>query len=303
MPEPQDADLEQAAEWYFRQDGRALSAQERARFEAWLDDPGHRAAYAEIEQTWAEAGGLAAPRVQRPVLSGAFRIAASLIIVAFGAAYALDFPTRLRADAYTMSGEWQTVTLPDGSSADINTSSAIQLAFGPGERRVRLLKGEAVFTVAKDATRPFVVEADGDVATALGTVFAVRETGEGAVVTVLESRVAVAFQHGGPERQLGPGEQVRPLGGSHEVTAVDADAATAWRRGKLIFSDRTLGSVVAEISRYHPGLIRIVDPSLEKLRVSGVFDATDPLGVVGALEDSLGITSTRLGSAVVLLHH
>lgn len=300
-----DDALEEAAQWFFRQDGQLLPEAERARFEAWLAVPANRAAYEEIAGAWHEAGALAGPRTlarRPPAWRGVARIAAALLVICGALGYGLDVPTRLRADIYTATGERRAMTLPDGSTVDVNTSSALAVAFTPGERRVKLLRGEAVFTVAKDAARPFVVEADGDAATALGTVFAVRETGAGAIVTVIESRVSVAFAAGGDPARLGPGQQVRPLGDGHEVAAVDADAAIAWRRGKLIFADRPLGGVIDELNRYHSGLIRILDPSLNGLRVSGVFDTADPVGIVDALEDSLGISSTRLGSAVVLLH-
>ncbi|WP_222877196.1 FecR family protein [Terrihabitans soli] len=298
--------LEEAAEWFFRQDGKSLPESERALFETWLAIPENRSAWAEIGRTWQEARGLdyaagrAVPGISAPVRWMA--IAASLVLALLGAGYAFDLPMRLRADIYTATGEFRSVTLPDGSIAQINTGSALALHFSPKERIVRLLKGEAVFTVAHDGSRPFMVQTDGDTATALGTVFAVRETGEGAVVTVLESRVAVAFADGGPRRELAPGQQVRPLGGGHEITNIDADAATAWRRGKLIFADRPLGSVVEELNRYHMGRIQIVDPALNSRRVSGVFDTSDPLAVVAALEASLQLSSTRIGSMLVLLH-
>lgn len=302
-PASQNA-LEEAAEWFFRQDGKSLSVEERAHFEAWLENPENRSAYAEIGGVWREAGQLAPPSgaTRRPAPLRWTAMAAGLALAVLGAGYAFDLPLRLQADIYTATGEFRTVTLPDGSVAQVNTGSALAVDFTPQRRTIRLLKGEAVFTVAPDKARPFTVQTDGDTATALGTVFAVRETGKGAIVTVLESRVAVEFSDGAPGRELEPGQQIRPLGDGHEVSSVDADAATAWRRGKLIFSDRPLGSVVEELNRYHSGRIQIVDPSLNSRRVSGVFDTSDPLAIISALEDSLQLSSTRIGPVLVLLH-
>ena len=61
--------------------------------------------------------------------------------------------------------------LPDGSIVELNTSSTAAIAFSPAERRVRLTQGEGHFSVAKDAGRPFVVEARGLAVRAVGTMF------------------------------------------------------------------------------------------------------------------------------------
>jgi len=86
------------------------------------------------------------------------------------------------------------------------------------------------------------------------------------------------------------------------VEKADLAAAAAWRRGKLAFVDVPLGEVIAELDRYHPGAIRVLDAALSGKKVSGVFDARDPLKAVEALENSLGLTSTRLSDYLILVH-
>lgn len=316
--------LDEAAEWYVRQDAGLLDADEEMCFRAWLLQPANRAAYKEIAGIWDELG-----RIPRPGLSTGsprqsdvgtvlvrrhparisrlrrWALAAAAVVVAVAAGYAIDLPMRLEADAMTATGEARTVTLDDGSSVILNTASAIAVDYSRGRRRIRLLRGEAVFTVAKDTTRPFVVAAASGEAIARGTVFAVRKEDETATVTVLESRVGVSYPAAGrPTVELSPGEAIgysrRGLG---QPRAVDADAATAWRRGKLIFVDRPLGEVIAELNRYHSGRIQIIDGSISSHPVSGVFDTRNPLQTLEVIEQTLGLHSTRLSSLLILLHH
>lgn len=314
--------LDEAAEWYVRRDTGAFDVGEEACFLAWLAKPTNRAAYEEIAGTWDDLG-----RISRPALSigsprdggagAALRrqpprspirrwalAAAAAGIVAVAGGYAFDLPMRLEADAMTATGEARTVTLDDGSSIALNTASAIAVDYSRERRRIRLLRGEAVFTVAKDAARPFVVAAASGEAVARGTVFAVRKEDETATVTVLESRVGVSYPATGRTSvELSAGEAVdysrRGLG---ELRAVDADAATAWRRGKLIFVDRPLGEVIAELNRYHSGRIQIIDEAIGTHPVSGVFDTKNPLQALNVIEQTLGLNSTRLSSLLILLH-
>jgi transmembrane sensor len=214
------------------------------------------------------------------------------------------------ADQQTAVGEQRTVTLADGSTVYLNTDSALSTEFSPTLRRVTLLKGDAIFAVSPDQTRPFRVESGGVTATALGTEFLVRRHDARVTVAVLEHRVSIAAaapQQGPASAQsvtLEPGQQVAydPRGGLGHVRQVDLAAAAAWRRGKVIFEGEPLGSVINELNRYHRGRILIIDPQVRAMRVNGVFQTADPAAVVTALEHTLAIHSTRLTDYIILLH-
>lgn len=314
MQDERQSILDQAAEWHMRRDAGELSATEARQLQRWLAaDARHREALAEIEATWSLMGKVdrsaieapsrsaaaSPPPRRRPALAAA-ALAASLV---FGLAFLLDIPTRLRADAYTSTGETRLVRLDDGSTVMLDTASAIAVAYGRDARRIRLLRGEAVFTVAPEPGRPFLVEARQGESRALGTAFAVRDDADGATVTVLESKVGVALPEAQKEVRLEPGQQVSYTSlGLGPVEQVDADLETAWRRGKLIFVDKPLGNVVDALNRYHRGRIQITDAAIRDRPVSGVFEIGDPLRVLDALEASLGLRSTRLTSYLVLLH-
>ncbi|WP_168208259.1 FecR family protein [Agrobacterium sp. T29] len=300
--------LEEAAMWFFRRDGGSLPSADEARFRMWLAAAEeNRAAYAEISGTWQELAKIPEPacppksvwrRTAMPV-AAAF---VCLCILSAGNWY-FDLSTRIGADSYTATGELKLLALPDGSTAEMNSDTAITLSYSPNERRIRLIKGEAVFTVSPDAQRPFIVEARGGEAKALGTVYGVRENADDVTVTVIESHVAISAASGSPSVHLGADQRVHYRDGQLGVIeAVDAASETAWRRRKLIFVDKPLGEVVDELNRYHSGVIRIVDGSIRSRRISGVFETGDIAKVVDALENSFGFSDTRLGNLVILIH-
>ena len=88
-------------------------------------------------------------------------------------------------------GERRSITLADGSTVDLNARSKLRVEFSKNERRVELLDGQALFQVAKDKNRPFIVASGEATVRAVGTQFDVYRKDGGTTVTVLEGRVAV----------------------------------------------------------------------------------------------------------------
>ena len=313
--------LEQAALWFARQEDNALSEADQHAFDDWLvASARHRAIYHEVSGIWYETARLPKPALQDnviPLPAKAARqsrsvfmrwqsVAAAGLIAALSLSglYVYDVPTRIQADIYTAKGQSERVTLPDGSTAELNTATALEVLYTPQERRIRLLKGEALFTVAADKNRPFRVETKEGAATALGTIYAVRQQVLSTEVTVLESKVAIkGSAENAPATVLNPNQTAHFTRSSvSDISTVDADSATAWRRGKLIVTDRPLGEVIDELNRYHAGLIRITDTAIREQRVSGVFDTKNTAVVISDLENALNIRSTRLSNYLILLH-
>jgi transmembrane sensor len=309
---------QEAARWITERDASLLTPEDEKALAAWLDaDPLHAAAFARLERSWAmfdsapvkaeirrrsSVVSFRLPAWPRQWLGGA--IAASLALVMVGTVQ--DWPTRLRADAMTATGEQRTVPLVDGSLVQLNTGSAIIIDYRGDRRIVHLLKGEAAFTVRADRLRPFTVEAGNGATTALGTRFIVRRDGTDTDVTVTEHRVRVTWpktvtpSHG---VIVSAGQVVRyGAGGPPEPRTAEIDAAGAWTRGRLVFVDRRLVEVVAELNRYHPGYIRVVGSTLAERRFSGVFPVADPVGAIDTIERSLGLGSTRITDRLIFLH-
>ncbi|GFE75409.1 sensor [Novosphingobium sp. TCA1] len=319
---------DEAARWFADRDSGLL--EDETELNAWLNaDPRHAQAFAEMEVVWSDLGGVTVPPALRASLApppprlpsglpsasvhprrGLSRrwvptaLAASLaLVVVVGAAN--DWPTRWRADAMTAPGEQRTIAMPDGSHILLNTRSAVAFDYAPGRRTVRLLKGEAAFTVAPDRRRPFTVEAGGGSTTALGTRFLVRTLDDGAQVSVTEHRVRVSVPAAqGRTAEVGEGQSIRyrgerGLGPLETGKVADADA---WTQGFLTFEDRPLSEVVAELGRYHSGYLQVIGGDVRARRVSGVFNIHDPVGAIAKLQASLGLRSTRLTDRLIFIY-
>jgi len=116
-------------------------------------------------------------------------VAASVLVVALGSA---AWWQSARYPLYsTDTGERRSITLADGSTVDLNARSKLRVEFSKNERRVELLDGQALFQVAKDKNRPFIVASGEATVRAVGTQFDVYRKSGGTTVTVLEGRVAV----------------------------------------------------------------------------------------------------------------
>jgi transmembrane sensor len=218
----------------------------------------------------------------------------------------------------TVAGEQRIIRLDDGSTVRLNTKSKVAVRYGKGAREVRLLQGEALFTVARDETRPFRVEAGETMIQALGTQFNVYRRQSGTVVSVLEGavRVSAAISPAAPQiirgignsdsdaafMQLGAGEQVSSStnGTLERDVSPDVARAVAWQDQKVIFRSDRLEDAVLEVNRYGTRPIRVQGAALKEMRISAIFDASDPEALVRFLRKLDGITVQNTGSEIVI---
>lgn len=219
------------------------------------------------------------PVGRRVLFAGA--AAASLAVVAVGLP-SLGPLSALYADYATGVGGRKRVALADGSVAILNTATAISVDYSGKERRVTLHDGEALFEVAKDASRPFIVVAGDVEVRAVGTAFVVRLK----EVTVSEGTVDVAIGGRPPIRVVAGQRLDLGEGDRFKLSTVDIDAATAWQRGKLIFNRRPLESVIAELQRYRAGRVVVLGDRLKALEVTGVFDLDDTDRILRTIEET-----------------
>ena len=219
------------------------------------------------------------PISRRVLFAGA--ATASVTIVAVGL-MSLGPLSALYADHATGVGGRKRVALADGSVVVLNTATAISVDYSGKERRIMLHDGEALFDVAKDPGRPFIVTAGDIEVRAVGTAFVVRvkevTVSEGTVDVKIGGRPPIRVMAG---QRLGVGE-----GDRFKLSTVDIEAATAWQRGKLIFNRRPLESVVAELQRYRAGRIVVLGDRLKALEVTGVFDLDDTDRILRTIEET-----------------
>jgi transmembrane sensor len=300
------------------------SAGDQLTFSQWLRaDPAHAEAYAQAQVVWELSEGPARTladedalalqdyldamdRPRRPQLlrwSGALAMAACLLLmISLGTGWQ---PQRwiddLGADYVSAPGEIRTVTLADQSQVTLDADSAIAVDFSRGERHVQLRRGGGFFSVTHTGD-PFVVAADQGEARVLGTQFEVRLQPHGAQVTVLSGRVGVKADHLGEQQILTAGQQVAYADGTaQELHAVDSEAQLAWRQGWLTYYKSTLAEVVADLRRYYPGRIVLLNDELAARKVSGSFPSKDPQAVLNSLQGVLGFEQHQvLGHLIIL---
>lgn len=316
--------LAEAERWYARLKTGNCSASRTAAFQRWQAKPGRAAAYAHTAHLWDSIGEMAGnpelelmaaqalratdPRRRRyrtgwhVPLALAASIAICALVLVFASGVLHRAPT---AVAYT-SGPHQgeTVRLEDGSELVLNVDTRLTVRMGASERRLVLERGEAMFHVAHDPRRPFRVEAGNGTVTALGTRFQVRREPEQVTVTLLEGSVALARSAGGEQRQLEPGDQATygDVGTSLALRKVDTEVASSWTRGRLLFRATPLAEVVAEVNRYAGKPLKLEDPSLGILPVSGTYPMNDSESVALALRALLPVEIAQGDDESIVLY-
>lgn len=245
-------------------------------------------------QAFAQAGdervaGSAAARLGRAV-SGKWRTRVPLTLAASVLMALAAIWLHLQHGVYvTGIGEQRSLALTDGSTVELNSRSRIRVRYSEHERHIDLLEGQALFKVARNRARPFIVQTGDTRVRAVGTAFDIYKKDSGAVVTVVEGRVAVHSERSGGHagdssvpadaqtRLLAAGEQlvVTPAAISSPKRANIA-SATAWTRRSLVFESSPLTDVAQEFNRYNARRLVIDDPQLEAFHVSGVFSSVEP---------------------------
>jgi transmembrane sensor len=179
----------------------------------------------------------------------------------------------------TQVGEQRTIELPDTSVVQLNTDSKIRFDLGETERTVRLIHGEALFKVARDPQRPFRVRTRAGVIQAVGTQFNVYDRPEGTQVSVLDGRVKVTSNAGGPAQFLDGGQRaLLKLNGSIELDRQsDVTRAVAWQQQRLVFDNASLEDIVQEFNRYNRSRrIELDNVPPGRHHYDGIFETTDP---------------------------
>ncbi len=180
-------------------------------------------------------------------------------------------------------GEQRTLQLADGSRVSLNSNTRVVVAYRSEQRKVHLTRGEALFEVAKDRTRPFIVIAGNRQVTALGTRFIVRYEHDQTAVTLVEGKITIASI--GPEPvTLTPGQRLTfARSTTPRLDTPRIEAVTAWRRGEVVLDDTPLADAIAEMNRYDKTPIVIDDPEIAGLIISGLYHTGDSEGFAGSV--------------------
>jgi transmembrane sensor len=298
---------ETAARWFERAGRDPAFEETGGPLKAWLDQsPEHADAFRSIDRTWVALKSASQdPAILELRQEAARRLtsrtvatrrplrwaAAALIILLVGAALSIVVPRTgfvpsllawLNGETHkpvtqsyaTKTGDRLSIALDDGSRATLNTASHLEVAFSKKFRTVRLLGGEALFEVAKDTSRPFVVQTESRRFIAVGTAFDVRLDGPQVKLTMLEGTVrAESIDLSSSIRTtVTAGEQLIARANAEDrVRRIDPERELGWRHGQVIFDNTPLRDAVDELNRYSSTRIELADPQLADLRLSGTF--------------------------------
>ncbi|MBL9205466.1 MAG: FecR domain-containing protein [Opitutaceae bacterium] len=325
-----------AADWIIRRDA-GLTDAEKAAFTSWqAEDPRHAAAVTRHDQAWSmldhpRSNGTAVELEQalgrRSARRTRRRLAAtSLVAVLLLAGLFWIWPGSQPggspvSTAIVLNPELQ--TLPDGTRVEVRSGASLAVDFSGPLRRVTLQRGEALFQVAKDPQRAFVVSAAGVEVRAVGTAFLVGVGGAGVDVIVTEGKVAVRT---GPASSMPEGNNlVSPSEAPAPATYVDAGRRLmvglapgqvtaepteisnaelsdrlAWRATRLEFSYTPLAEAIALMNQHSQVRLVIDDPDLATLPVNGLFRADNSATLLRLLEANFEVSSTREGDVITL---
>lgn len=307
-------------EWLTLIHSGEVSDADRARFSAWLQaDPQHERAYARLQSLWDEIGELhqladleSVPpsRVRAHPQSGWRR--ASWAIAAGVAALALlvvwsrlaEPPAQPIVAGIAFDQTYSTeiaqvreLSLPDGSTLTLGAGSRASVMFTVEKRRVRLDQGEAFFAVAKDAARPFHVDAGTATLRVVGTRFDVHRGSERVRIAVAEGMVAVD----GSQSPLTKGQRIDVLANG-TVTTIDTvsdNSIGAWRDGRLIYENATLTEIVADLRRYRTDVVLGSDGAGALRVTAGLrIDQIDPF--LNGLPAILPVQVLRDGTSITI---
>jgi transmembrane sensor len=321
----------EASIWLVRLDDGNLSDESRKELKRWLSvDSRHSIALKAMTSIWDDMDevlvindnvpvNVAIWPILKPIFEP-FLIAASISFIAIFIWFAM--PVEGQKNSYvTLVGQQLDATFDDGSVIHLNTNSRIETEFTDEKRIVKLIQGEALFEVAHDPNRPFIVYAGDRLVQAIGTKFVVHLESENIQVTVTDGKVKVskvplnktltdikALNNNSIQKDdvyIIKGEKVI-VGSDHtpKITRIKPEnmqRELSWLDGNLIFVNEELFDVIEEINRYIDIKIVLKDASLHKIPISGRFDLADSEALIEAIALSFNMKSQRIDTNQVLL--
>lgn len=316
IPPPSNDALEaRAADFLQRKRFWDWGEQDQAELDAWLAESlAHRVAYLRLEAGASSIERLVAlrpprlplrvtearssPRIPRTFLATAASLVLSLVgVVAWRY---LDQPAD-RTFATEVGGR-ATLKFADGTVMELNTDTAVRYRITTGERIVWLDHGEAYFTVAHDAARPFTVNVAGRQITDLGTEFLVHDESDNLELALLKGRAQLSASGSNTRATvLSPGEVAMATPASLTVskkTPQQLSDELAWKRGVLVFRNTTLAEAAREFNRYNTTKLVVSDPEVARLKIGGEFKINNVDDFLRLAQAVLGVSVDRSGSEI-----
>lgn len=236
-----------------------------------------------------------APRSRWP-LAAAACVLATITVLWFGLRPGQHIETDI--------GEQRVVPLADGSVLNLNAQSRVEVRLSKQTRDIELSRGEVLFKVAADKSRPFRVHTPNALVQAVGTQFNVYVKPDGAAtVSVVEGKVQILPPEGTTGEPLSAGQaaEVASTGDIARDESANIADTLAWQRRKLVFKHAPLENIVAEFNRYNKTLrLRVEHLPAGKYIFSGAFDADDPASLAELLKREPDLSIQRTDHEIVI---
>jgi transmembrane sensor len=330
---------QQASVWISRID-RGLTPDEAQQLKLWANNrESHRLILFDMAQTWDDMSALNELKGLMPLnkldtatqknnRSVHLALAASVAFMMFSVMSWLMFSPNQISDnnllisqIVTNVGEQKPVTLQDGSVVYLNTNSELRVNFSSRTRQIDLVRGEALFEVAHDKERPFIVSAAGNTVTAVGTAFNVqliddqhfellvtegkvllKNTAENHSVDLPVGQNPLDPENGGTLLIAGQKALVAQDSAQSDSLSIEQiQNELAWRQGVVVFEGEPLESALTEISRYVAVHFNYDDEKLKEQRVAGYFKAGDLDGLLAALNNNFNIQYRKVDDNTIVL--
>lgn len=310
----------EAAHWIAVLDSPAISNTEMARFHDWLAaDEKHKRAYEALAATSDKIDAFLAteaptghtqPRsrlTRRGLLTGGAIAAATTGAVLLGRRF-LDLARR--EEFATALRQPRSVALSDGTRIELAPGARILATLTLAARSIRFEEGVALFNVAHDPQRPFIVSTRYGEIRALGTEFVVRLGEDRAIATVLSGRVEARRPSLFPNSQTPPdavceaNAEVVLQRDSVSVSSLQEDGLERrliWRDRMVALDDQSLRDAAAEIERFTGVRFVFSDAATADIRLTGYIEGDDVEGFIALLAANAGVEAERRPDGAIVL--
>ncbi|WP_252736028.1 FecR domain-containing protein [Aestuariibacter sp. A3R04] len=301
---------QQANKWLVILHSGAASHTDIDEFKQWLKvSPLHAQAFREAETLWRMtrystsllSSDQLAPSCHKTTKYKAFA-AAAVVLMALLVVFLQFMPVHQQQNEWLLTtsiGQVKTFVLADNSSVTLGADSKVSVWFDNEQRNTRIIKGDALFDIARNPQRPFVTHIDDARITVLGTQFDVQKRPQQTSITVGHGEVAVSKQN--RNVNLTPGQKVvLSKNKMSKVVSVDPHFFAQWKQQRFTFSRNTLEDVVSVINRYSSTPVRIVTPSLKTLEVTVAFSGEQSMQLLESLAYQYGFEVSTYTAEIVI---
>ncbi|MFN3816475.1 FecR family protein [Brevundimonas sp.] len=301
-----DGDLRaEAADWLASLDAGTARPEE---FALWRDaDPRRAVAFAEAVAAWETLGrdqaresvpvpASPARAPSRRALLRAAAVAGPVLTLAGMAAVLRDG----RAHAATAVGEMRRFEAAPGLTIELNTDSRLSWEVRGRDGEVWLEKGEAALFIDGEALNGVTLNLAREKVLLAPGAYSTRSLGEEPEVLVLDGGARVSGAAAAPLAQRG--QRLSLARGARPTPQPEPDlgAATAWRRGEIVFTGETLSEAVAEYNRYLDRKLVLADEDIGAIRIGGRFETVRPEPFLRALESGFDLTASVQGDRILI---